>query len=85
MLQTHARTALALTLSTILMGYCSICEAKTKVEDVTVDVDDCALAASRASMDNFSSACNNFGLPISIKKTEALYQPAPGKPYTEPM
>ncbi len=35
-------------------------------------------------MDHFSSACNNFSLTISTKKTEVLYQPAPGKPYTEP-
>lgn len=34
-------------------------------------------------MDPFSSACNNFGLTIGIKKTEVLYQPAAGKPYTE--
>ena len=68
-------------------------QAKTKVEEVTVRellfADDCALVASsneelQASMDFFSSACNNFGLTISTKKTEVLYQPAPGKPYTEP-
>ena len=29
-------------------------------------------------------ACDNFGLTISTKKTEVVYQPAPGKPYVEP-
>lgn len=36
------------------------------------------------NVDKFSEACTNFGLTISIKKTEVLHQPAPGKPYTEP-
>eukprot|EP00795_Rhopilema_esculentum_P013626 gene13626-4525_t len=35
-------------------------------------------------MDNFSSACDNFGLTISTKKTEVLYQPAPGNTYQKP-
>ena len=35
-------------------------------------------------MDKFSEACDNFGLAISIKKTEVMYQPAPRKPYHEP-
>ena len=35
-------------------------------------------------MNSFSSACDNFGLTISTKKTEVLYQPAPGRPYQEP-
>ena len=30
-------------------------------------------------------ACDNFGLTISIKKTEVMYQPAPKAPYTEPV
>lgn len=68
-------------------------QAKTRVEEVTVRellfADDCALVAGsnkdlQDSMDHLSSACNNFGLTISTKKTEVLYQPAPGKPYTEP-
>ena len=36
------------------------------------------------SMDLFSTACTNFGLTISTKKTEVMYQPAPGKQYQEP-
>ena len=45
--------------------------------------DDCALAADSADAlqrlcDCFSSAARRFGLTISIKKTEVLYQPARG-------
>ena len=37
------------------------------------------------SLDKFSTVCNNFGLTISMKKkTEVLFQPAPGKPYLKP-
>ena len=32
----------------------------------------------------FSNAAKNYGLQISITKTEVMYQPAPGKPYVEP-
>jgi len=35
-------------------------------------------------MDTFSSACDNFGFTISTKKTDVMYQPAPGVPYQEP-
>ena len=47
--------------------------------------DDCALnAGSEADMqhsiDKFSDACNDFGLTISLKKTEVMHQPAIGKP-----
>ena len=31
-----------------------------------------------------SSACTNFGLIFSTKKTEVLHQPAPGNPYISP-
>ena len=34
-------------------------------------------------MDLLSTSCSNFGLTISTKKTEAMYQPMPGKPYQE--
>lgn len=45
--------------------------------------DGCALAADSADAlqrlcDCFSSAARRFGLTISIKKTEVLYQPARG-------
>ena len=35
-------------------------------------------------MDHFSRACNAFGLNISLKKTKAMFIPAPGEPYIEP-
>ena len=66
--------------------------AKSKVKmDCVRDLlfaDDCALNASyepemQQSMDKFSSACDAFGLTISTKKTEVMYQPAPSKEYTE--
>ena len=51
--------------------------------------DDCALNAGleadmQCSVDKFSDACNDFGLTISIKKTDAVHQPAPGKPDIDP-
>jgi len=68
-------------------------QAKTKVKRDTINeflfADDCALNSTSAdimqqNVDKFSEACTDFGLTISIKKTEVLHQPAPGKPYTEP-
>ena len=35
-------------------------------------------------VDQVSGSCDNYDLTISIKKTEVVYQPAPGKPYKEP-
>ena len=67
--------------------------AKSKVKmDCVRDLlfaDDCALNACsepemQQSMDKFSSACNAFGLIISTKKREVMYQPAPSKDYIEP-
>ena len=67
-------------------------QAKTKVTSDTANdllfADDCALnAASKGGMkpsfDKFVKACNNCGLTINIKKTEAIHQPAPGKPYAK--
>lgn len=68
-------------------------QAVTKVRETVIRdllfADDCALNASteqemQREMDCFSQACDNFGLTISTKKTEVMYQPAPGKPYQEP-
>lgn len=68
-------------------------QAKTKVKkDMINDLlfaDDCALnsnseSAMQQNVDKFAEACVNFGLTISIKKTEVLHQPAPGKMYIEP-
>ena len=67
--------------------------APTKVELCTIRdllfADDCALAACSQEdlqhlCDCFAKAARRFGLIISIKKTEALYQPAPGNPYIPP-
>lgn len=69
-------------------------QAKTKVEEDSLRdflfADDCALNAAtedkmQQSMNCFSNACKNFGLTISTKKTEVLHQPAPQKPYVEPV
>ena len=35
-------------------------------------------------VDEVSDSCDSYDLTISIKKTEAVYQPALGKPYKEP-
>ena len=65
-------------------------QAVTKVKETVIRdflfADDCALNASteqmmQREMDCFSKACDNFGLTISTKKTEVMYQSAPGKPY----
>lgn len=36
-------------------------------------------------IDRLSTACDNFGLSISLKKTEVMFQPAPSNPYQEPI
>ena len=68
-------------------------KAETKIMlDILRDLlfaDDCALCASSESemqrmVDLFSRACKNFGLTISIPKTEVMFQPAPGEPHSEP-
>ena len=35
-------------------------------------------------VDQVSDSCESYDLTISIKKTEVVYQPAPGKPFMEP-
>ena len=35
-------------------------------------------------MDQVSVSGDSYDLTVSIKKTEVVYQPAPGKPYKEP-
>jgi hypothetical protein len=68
--------------------------AETKVTYSTIRdllfADDCALAADSQEnlqrlCDSFSSAARRFGLTISIKKTEVLYQPARGNAYVTPV
>ena len=35
-------------------------------------------------VDQVSDSCDSYDLTITIKKTEVVYHPAPGKPYKEP-
>lgn len=78
-------------------GLCSVksshFNAPTKVKVSTIRgllfADDCTLAACTQEAlqrlcDCFAAADRRFGLTISIKKTEALYQPAPGNIYLPP-
>ena len=51
--------------------------------------DDCALLthmeeALQHIVNHFSDAAKNFGLTISLKKTEVLYQPPPCEAYCPP-
>ena len=68
-------------------------QAKTKVKETSVSefLFDDAAALNIASeikmqknMHPFSAACNNFGLTISIAKTDVMYQLALQKAYSEP-
>ena len=69
-------------------------KAVSKVEHLTIRellfADDCALVAcSQETLqrlcDCFATAARRFGLTISINKTEAMYQPAPGNMYVPPV
>ena len=69
-------------------------QTKTKVQKGIARgflfADDCALNAGtqsimQESLNRFAKACDNFGLTISIKKTEVMYQPAPKALYTKPV
>ena len=68
-------------------------QAKSKVHTEVLDeflfADDMAKGAPteetmQKGVDQVSDSCDNYDLTISIKKTEVVYQPAPGKPYKEP-
>ena len=67
-------------------------QAKTKVLSVGLDellyADDMDKNASseakmQRAIDQVSQSCDNYDLTISTKKTEAVHQTAPGKPYNE--
>lgn len=67
--------------------------AKIKVRDIVAHelqfADDCALVAHSLEdlqeiTSHFASAAKSFGLTISLKKMEVLYQLAPGSSYEEP-
>ena len=62
---------------------------QTNVVDKLLYADDLAENAKseekiQGAVDRMPKACDNFQLTISTKKTEAVHQPAPGKPYSEP-
>ena len=38
----------------------------------------------KKGVDQISDTCDSYDLTISIKKTEVVYQTAPGKPYKKP-
>ena len=68
-------------------------QARTKVKNERVRdflfADDCALNASSKvemlrNLETFLSACDAFGLNVSTKKSEVLFQPAPHTNYSDP-
>ena len=67
-------------------------QAKSKVQTEVLDFffpDDMAKGAPteenvQNGVDQISDSFDRYDLKISIKKTEPVYQPAPGKPYKEP-
>ena len=67
-------------------------QAKSKVQTEVLDeflyADDMAKGAPieekmQKGMDQVSDSCDSYDLTISIKKTEVVHQPAPGKPYKD--
>ena len=61
---------------------------ETKIRDLLF-ADNCALNAAteqerQREVEQFSSACDDFGLIINAQKTEVMFQPAPEKPYHKP-
>ena len=65
------------------------CKVQTEVLDEFLFADDMAKGAPaeekmQKGVDQVSDSCDSYDLTISIKKTEVVYQPAPGKPYKEP-
>ena len=62
---------------------------QTEVLDEFLFADDMAKGAPREEnmqkgVDQVSDSCDSYDLTISIKHTEVVYQPAPGKPYKAP-
>ena len=60
---------------------------QTEVVDEFLFADDMAKGAPteekmQKGVDQVSDSCDSYDLTISIKKTEVVYQPAPGKPYS---
>ena len=68
-------------------------QAKSKVQIEVLDeflfADDMAMGASteekmQRRVDQVSDSCGSYDLTISIKKTELVFLPTPGKSYEEP-
>ena len=68
-------------------------QAKSKMQTAVLDeflfADDMAKGAQTEEMmqkgvGQVSDSCGNYDLTTSIKKTDVVYQPAPGKPNNEP-
>ena len=64
-------------------------KVQTEVLDKFLFADDMANDAPteekmQKGVDQGSDSCDSYDFTISIKKTELVYQPAPGKPYKEP-
>ena len=62
---------------------------QTEVLDEFFFADDMAKGAlteekMQKGVDLVPDSCDSYGLTISIKKTEVVYQPALGKPYKKP-
>ena len=56
---------------------------QSDVLDTLLYTDDMAENAKmQGAMDRVSQACDNNDFTISTRKTEVVYQPAPGKPYS---
>ena len=62
-------------------------QAKSKVQTEVLDeclfADDMAEEKMQKGVHQVSESRDSYELTISIKKTEVVYQPAPGKPYEE--
>ena len=64
-------------------------KVKTEVLDEFLYADDMAKGAPteekmQKGVDQVSDSCDSYDLTISRKKTEVVYQPAPGKPHKKP-
>ena len=64
-------------------------KVQTEVLDEFLSADDMAKGAPtekkmQKGVNQVSDSCDSYDLTISIKKTEVVYQLAPGKPYKEP-
>ena len=62
-------------------------KVQTEVLDEFLFANDMVMGApteEKMRVDQTSDSCNSFDLTISIKKTEVVSQPSPGKPYKVP-